>query len=273
MKLADALREAELLARSTQIPHADFLYLLSELTGLNNVELLLERATELTDAQDEQWQQFSQRRVEGEPSQYIIGKAYFYGMELSVSPAVLIPRPETEGLVELILQRTYPGQRVLDIGTGSGAIALALKLIRPDLELTATDISVHSIEVARMNAERLGLEIDFREADLFPEDGQRFDLIVSNPPYISASDYALLPVHIREHEPKTALLAEEDGLVYYRRILELSSLHTNPGAMICFEIGAGQSEQIKAIAKKQGLDRIEIKRDPAGLDRYVLINT
>lgn len=273
MRIAEALREAESLATSASIPVADFHFLLSELTGLNNVELMLERETELDNNQQQQWKALCQRRLNGEPSQYIIGRAYFFGLEQTVNPAVLIPRPETEGLVELILKHTRPGMRVLDIGTGCGAIALALKSIRPDLLVTAVDISVDAISVASDNAGRLGLEIDLKEADLFPQENERFDLIISNPPYISKHDYDRLPVHIREHEPQTALLAAEDGLIYYRRILEGFPGHAGPGALLAFEIGSTQADAIKAIARKQGLEKIEIFKDPAGLDRYVLINT
>lgn len=273
MKIADALREAELLAQTSQIPSADYLFLLSEITGLNTVELKLERNLELASPQTEQWREYSRRRTAGEPSQYITGKAYFFGLELQVCPDVLIPRPETEGLVELALQHAHPAMAVIDIGTGSGAIALALKSSRPELRITATDSSVHSLDIAKKNAKALGLEIDFIEADLFPETEQRFDLIISNPPYISRAEYDTLPVHIRLHEPESALLAEEEGLVYYRRILESIPQKANPGAVICFEIGSGQASRIKAIAKKLGLDKIDIMVDSASLDRYVLINT
>lgn len=271
MKIADALREAELLAQTNRIPAADYLYLLSDLTGLNPVELKLERMRELNSSREELWRAYCKRRTEGEPSQYITGKAYFYGLELQVSPGVLIPRPETEGLVELALRHSQPARSALDIGTGSGAIALALKSCRPELFVTATDISVHSIDIAKQNAKALGLEINFVEADLFPVPEQRFDLIISNPPYISRADYDLLPVHIRCHEPESALLAAEDGLIFYRRILENLPRVANPGACVCFEIGSGQAAPIKAIAKNLGLDKIDIMVDSAALDRYVLI--
>lgn len=273
MSIADALREAELLAQSTDIPMADYLYLLSEVTGYNNVELLLEKAVELSDTQAELWKAYSERRTAGEPSQYIIGKAYFFGFELRVGPGVLIPRPETEGLVELVLQHSKPGQKVIDIGTGSGAIAIALKSIHPDLCVSATDISTQALTMAQGNAQRLGVEIDFIEADLFPARDTRYDIIISNPPYISQTDYDQLPDHIRCHEPSSALLAAEEGTIIYRRILERIPQHANPGALICFEIGANQAGPIKAIAKKLGLHRIEIAQDSASLDRYLMIKT
>ncbi|MFO7660101.1 MAG: peptide chain release factor N(5)-glutamine methyltransferase, partial [Candidatus Cloacimonadaceae bacterium] len=180
--------------------------LLSEITAIPIPALTLNREKVLSEEQAEHFQSALQRLLAHEPVQYILGKTGFYGLQILVNENVLIPRPETEGLVEWIAAREQGCLKVLEIGTGSGAIALALKKLKPEFDITATDISVQAIKLAVRNARQLGLQVTFQVADLFPKNNFRYDVIVSNPPYVSSSEYALLADEIRFYEPRLALL-------------------------------------------------------------------
>lgn len=209
------------------------------------------------------------RLAQGEPPQYILGKAWFYGLELLVDHRVLIPRPETEGLVELALQLLEPAARVLEIGTGSGAIAIALKHERPDLALTATDISAAALDLARANASRHGCLIGFLAADLYPAGAGPFDLVISNPPYISAAEYGELETKVRDFEPPAALLAAEDGLAFYRRVFARLQNHLADEGVVLFEHGATQRDSIIALGTQAGFTCFLAQDDLAGRNRYL----
>jgi len=273
MLLSDALDQAKTLSGLHEIPFEDFLYLLSDILKLSKSELKLKESIVLSDLQKACWKDYSARRVAGEPSQYITGTAWFYGLELQVASGVLIPRPETEGLVELALNLLNPNATVLDIGTGSGAIAIALKHNLGTLNVHATDISPKALEVAGSNAFRHRLTIDFHQADLFPDNALSYDMVISNPPYIKESDYYSLPKHILVHEPKNALLAGDNGLEYYHRILIKATSVLSHGAYILFEIGYDQADAINYIAKNLGITKMETRKDLAGHDRYQIYQT
>lgn len=224
------------------------------------------------------WQAFKQDVAviaSGVPVQHVIGYEQFYGRTFLVNGDVLIPRPETEELVALILNKLKPGpQAILDVGTGSGAIALTLKLERPDCHVTATDISEKALDVARENAERFGADITFAKGDLLaPVAGAVFDVIVSNPPYIPYRDRDSLAVHVREFEPEMALFAEEDGLLFYRRLAEEVPTCIHPRSLIAVEIGAGQGESVQALfAAAFPFADIDIVYDINGKDRIVFVS-
>jgi release factor glutamine methyltransferase len=213
------------------------------------------------------------RRAAREPLAYIIGRKEFFSLDFEVTPAVLIPRPETETLVECALKFIEPREhpRVLDIGTGSGAIAVAIAMNALDARVVATDISKDALEVARRNASRHRCEdrIDFVRADLFPEGDARFDLIVSNPPYIADADLETLQPEIRLHEPRVATIAGNDGLDFYRRIAAgcRSRLHSDGAVMV--EIGAGQTSAVEALFRRAGFSNIDAVRDLAGIERVL----
>lgn len=221
----------------------------------------------------------------GRPVQHILGFEEFYGRRFLVNGHVLIPRPETEELVEAVtaLSDSRFGRgttvRAADIGTGSGAIAVTLKLERPNLEVTATDISPDALSVARSNAEQLGADVDFRRGDLLAplvEAGGKWNIIVSNPPYIPAGEERELSVVVREHEPHTALFGGEDGLDFYRRLSEGLPDILAPGGFAAFEIGAGQGLAVSGMLESafpgSGI-RTEIVHDLNGKDRIVLLLT
>ena len=232
-----------------------------------------------------------ERRLRGEPVAYILGEREFYGLNFIVSPATLIPRPETELLVELALQRipqhfpsslTPPGLplsgeewmrgigdfRVLDLGTGSGAIALSIARSRPDAEVVAVDASQDALDVARENAQRLNIgNVRLLRSDWFSAlRGEHFDLIVSNPPYVAADDAHLAQGDLR-FEPRTALVSGTDGLDDIRRICAQAKAHLNPGGWLLLEHGYDQASQVRALLQQAGFAGVFYARDLAGIER------
>ncbi|HEV2270554.1 MAG TPA: peptide chain release factor N(5)-glutamine methyltransferase [Steroidobacteraceae bacterium] len=213
--------------------------------------------------------QLIERRAAGEPVAYILGRKDFWTLELSVSPAVLVPRPETELLVERALA-LHPGEeaRAADLGTGSGAIALALASVRPLWQITATDLSPEALAVARTNAVRLGLT----QVELVPGDwlaclpGRSFDLLLSNPPYVAAGDPALRLLELLR-EPRLALVAGEDGLAALRAIIRSAPDHLESGGWLLLEHGAAQAAAVAGALVARGFAQVRSHRDLAGRER------
>ncbi|MDD4223133.1 MAG: peptide chain release factor N(5)-glutamine methyltransferase [Candidatus Cloacimonetes bacterium] len=250
-------------------PSADLAYLLSGLLDCPVPALTLQLDKELDLADEKLFRAGIHRLLTSEPPQYILGKAWFWGLELQVDHRVLIPRPETEGLVEIALTLLKPDARVLEIGTGSGAIAIALAKSRPELRIAATDISNPVLELARANASRHGCAIDFVLADLFPPGDARFDLVISNPPYVSPEEYSELEPGVRDFEPPLALLAQEDGLEFYRRIFLRLHNYLQDDGMALFEHGYSQRAGIINLGAKAGFDCFLAQDDLAGRNRYL----
>ena len=228
------------------------------------------------------------RRAAGEPTQYLTGKQEFWGMEFEVTPAVLIPRPETEHVVEVALERlglrgikmdmktgaAMPELLVADVGTGSGCLAVALARELPHARLAATDISAAAIEVARRNAERLGVagQIEFREADLLRGTGEdaRFDLIVSNPPYIAEGEKESLQREVREHEPAGALFGGASGMEIYARLIEEARARLLAGGILVMELGHDSRASVEAMLEEpRGWREIRVTQDLAGIPRVI----
>ncbi len=203
------------------------------------------------------------RRKGGEPIAYILGRKEFYSLELAVNPAVLIPRPETELLVDLALE--HKPSAVLDLGTGSGAIALALRKHLPECRVTAVEASAAALAVARANASRLGLQLDFRQGRWFePVIGERFDVIVSNPPYVAEGDPHLPDLRF---EPAQALVAGPDGLDAIREITAAAPAHLHEGGWLLVEHGQGQDEAVRTLLELAGLEEVRTWPDLAGIPR------
>ena len=208
------------------------------------------------------------------PAQYIIGHAEFYGIQLKVDERVLIPRPETEELVKLILtENPEKNLKVLDIGTGSGAIALALAKNRPDWSVTAADISQDALDLSLENAYAQNLNLSFIKSDCFSEISSKYDIIVSNPPYISRADETEVGLNVLHSEPHLALFADEDGLAIYRKIAEGSKDYLTDGGKIYLEIGYKQGQSVSALFMENLPEkRVRTLKDQFGQDRMVVID-
>ena len=214
---------------------------------------------------------FCKRRAEGEPLQYITGSAPFYGRDFYVDEGVLIPRFDTETLIEAVLPRMRRGMRVLDLCTGSGCIPVTLALEGPgETEVNGSDISEAALRVAGINASRLGADVRFIRSDLFLQISGRYDIITANPPYIRSADIDRLDKEVRLYEPRTALDGSEDGLLFYRRIAGDAGAHLVPGGLLAFETGADQAEDVRAVMRDSGFCDLTVFKDLAGLDRVVL---
>jgi release factor glutamine methyltransferase len=213
-----------------------------------------------------------ERRRSGEPIQYIFGEAEFYGLPFRVTRDVLIPRPETEHAVERVLELAggLNGSRIVDVGTGSGAIAVALASKLPRAVVTATDLSPAALAIARENAARNNQadRIRFLGGDLLdPVRGEFFNFVVSNPPYVAESDRELLSVEVRDFEPSLALFANGDGLAVYRRLIPEAVVALHPGGWIVLEIGYGQQDAVRALLGESGFDEIDFTADLQGIPR------
>ena len=215
------------------------------------------------------------RRVAREPIAYIRGVQEFWGHEFHVTPAVLIPRPDTELIVEAAggFLRGQPEARVVDIGTGSGCIAISLALEHPLAEIYATDISSDALAVARENASRLGVDrLHFRRGRYLADTPRPVDLIVTNPPYVAASERVALAPEVREHEPAAALFGGEDGLQDIRAILDVSSAALAPGGWLIIEVGYNHGDRLRAEADRAaGLELVDFRTDLQGVPRAAII--
>jgi release factor glutamine methyltransferase len=254
-------------------PRLDAELLLGEVMGLSRAALVADPAAEVPPAAGRRFGEMVRRRLRREPVAYILGRKGFRHLELTVDRRVLVPRPETELLVEVALE--LRPSRVLDVGTGSGAIALAIADELPECEVTATDASPAALEVARANAERLGQtgRVEFIEGTV-PEDGH-FDLIVANLPYIAERDWASLQPEVTQWVPREALLAGADGLDAYRAFIPGCALllyryaKQKKGAL-AVEVGEGQAAAVAELFREAGFGGIEARCDLAGIERVVL---
>ncbi|SFJ66016.1 MULTISPECIES: peptide chain release factor N(5)-glutamine methyltransferase [unclassified Bacillus (in: firmicutes)] len=244
----------------------------------NRTGLMMNMREELTAEQERTFADFIHKHVEGIPVQYLIGYEMFYGRSFFVNEEVLIPRPETEELVLGVLtriRRKFGNKHihVADIGTGSGAISITLALENPHLHVYTVDIATESIEVARKNAAELEANVTFYHGDLlspFQETKQKLDVVVSNPPYIPEEDWRGLSSLVKEHEPKRALVGGQDGLDFYRRFMEELPKVLQEEAIVAFEVGVGQGEDVRALLKETFPHaHVEVVFDINGKDRMV----
>ena len=256
---------------ATNVPDAqlDAQWLLSHVLGISRLLLLADLHAPLSPEDESRYDALLSRRAAGEPLQYVLGEASFMGHTFRVDSRVLIPRSDTETLCVAALARLNPGMRALDIGTGSGALAISMALACNGAHITAVDISADALVVAQANATELGASVTWLESNLFAAlSGQRFHMIVSNPPYIPTGDLATLQAEVRR-EPQTALDGGSDGLSFYRRILAKLPDHLEPGGFLALEVGDGQSQPVASLLQGH-FDAIQILRDLQGLDRTVI---
>ncbi|MBE0429975.1 MAG: peptide chain release factor N(5)-glutamine methyltransferase [Thermoleophilia bacterium] len=280
---------SELLGRSTGFlkekgsatPRLDSELLLAEVLSVNRIELYTNFDKPLNQAEIDAYRELIKRRGKGEPVAYILGRAYFRNLTLRITPSVLVPRPETEHVVDaahgFLQEREWAARspEVLDLGTGSGAVAVSIAAGFPGARITATDTSVEALDLARENARTAGVAmlVDFVQSDLFEDlDPTRtFDLIVSNPPYISADEWPSLPPDVREFEPREALYGGLDGLDIYRCLAVEAPQFLRPRGCLILEIGSTQGPAVMELLEDTGLyESVAIEKDYAGHDRVVI---
>jgi len=237
--------------------------LLAEVCGFSQASLAASPEQEIPFEVENAFFELAKKRVQGEPVAYLLGRKEFYGLNISVNPSVLIPRPETELLVDLALERNVAS--VLDLGTGSGAIALAIKQQRPNCRVVAVEADLSALLTAKRNAARLNLDVDFRHGRWFePVAGERFDLVVANPPYVASGDPHLQALRF---EPQGALVSGPDGLDSIREIAQAAPRHLVSGAWLLLEHGFGQDGAVRRLIEGAGLESVTTWPDLAGIAR------
>jgi release factor glutamine methyltransferase len=256
-------------AAGCETPRLDAELLLAHALGVARERLFIDAELSVAGPAVRTFQDYVRRRsVLREPVAYILGRRHFRRLELSSDPRALIPRPETEILVEVALSLPE-NLRVLDIGTGSGAVALSLKDERPDLRVTGSDLSAEALALAGANSERLGLDVHWLIADLLEGVPDEFDAILSNPPYVPDGDRATLAPEIIRHEPSSALFAGEDGLDAIRPLLGQAAVRSSV-RLLALEIGAGQAAVVGGLMRAAGFPSVRAERDLAGIERVVV---
>lgn len=293
MTYAQAVKDAETFLLEHEITDAsvDAWLLFSYVTQISRAMFLAERTRQMPKEQYQRYQELLEKRASHIPLQHLTGEQEFMGFPFWVNQHVLVPRQDTETLVETVLLAVSPGMRVLDLCTGSGCIAVSLAKLCPGLMVDAADISEEALAVAMENAGRLEADVAFWQGDLFDchpvcrsmgagrregsearERGLQaaaYDCIVSNPPYIRTAVIETLSDEVRLHEPYQALDGKEDGLYFYRKIISEARSYLKPGGFLFFEIGYDQGEAVKRLLEEEGYIRTEIRQDLAGLDRVV----
>src|ERR1700682_1197570 len=272
MQLKQAIDSAYELFLQNDVPsprlNAELLMMF--VLGRDRAHLYAHPERELTPDEESRYAEVTAERTRGCPTQYITGHQEFWGLDLIVSPAVLIPRPETEHVVETVLElvkeyyREHPARlRIVDVGTGSGCIALALASELPQAEIHACDISEEALEIARINSIRLGLgkRVEFRKSDLLDAYAGEFDFAVSNPPYVGESEADKVQRQVREYEPKVAVFSGHEGMDIYRRLIPQAFAALNPGGWFVTEIGFSAEEKVRQL-----LDGSSDVRGTAGLE-------
>ena len=269
--VGDALRAAEtrLADRGVPSPRLTAEVLLAHVLRVDKAFLYAHPEEELSAALGQRLAEWVERRCEGVPTQYLTGVQEFFGLEFEVTPDVLIPRPETEHLVEEVLAHAGPGDRIVDVGTGSGAIAISIKKKQPAASVAASDVSPAALRVAARNARRHGVSIDFFAGDLAAAlRPASVDLLISNPPYVPLADLPGLQRELRA-EPPTALFGGEDGLEAYRRLVPEAAAVLRPGGRLLLELGYHIRPAVEAMLPDADWEPPEVKPDLAGLDRVL----
>lgn len=280
--MGDAVRQGTSCLKRKRIrsPRLDSELMLGSILGRSRAYLLTHPELHLDSAQAARWTSWLRKRAEHYPIQYLLGNQEFYGRGFAVGPGVLIPRPETELLVDVCLERldamALPKPKVLDVGTGSGAIAVTLAAERPRLRVTATDISRRALAVAKRNAACYGCEsrIEFLEGrGLTPLAGRRarWDLVVSNPPYVPTADRGRVDRSVAAHEPAAAVFAGPDGLEMYETLLKGCPSVMTPSSPLVVEIDAGARGRVCRLARRWSWRGVEVRRDLAGIERCLVL--
>jgi release factor glutamine methyltransferase len=263
-----ALSTTFLSERGVERPRRSTEELLAFVLGIKRMDLYLQHDRPLIETELEKMRALVKKRSTGEPLEYVVGEVEFYHCKIKVTRDVLIPRPETELLVDLIVKELKDKEGVLwDVCAGPGTMGLALKKALPGFSVTLSDSSPEALLLARQNADSNGLEVHFRQGDLLdPFQGEKADVIVCNPPYISKKEYDSLDPSVRDFEPRGALLGGEKGTEFYERLASLLPFYLNPGGKVYFEIGSTQGPSLQAIFKGG-----KVIQDLAGHDRFFFL--
>ena len=274
MNYAETISQLEKQLQEIGEDPENLAYVFRELKGWSLLDFILHQNKDVS-AQDQALiEDIMSQLKEHRSPQYITGKAYFRDLELAVDERVLIPRPETEELVDLVLKENSKADlQILDIGTGSGAIAISLKSARPDWHVTASDISSEALQLAKENSDKNQASVDFIESDVFNQISGKFDVIISNPPYIAYDDEDEVGVNVLASEPHLALFADEDGFAIYRRIIEGASSHLTENGKLYFEIGYKQGDGMRRLLAQHFPEkRVRVLQDIFGKDRMVVMD-
>ena len=247
--------------------------ILEEITGVTFAELVSGKISNLSDSRHHKLEWILSRLKKGEPYQYVLGKAFFYGLDLLVAPGVLIPRPETEELVEWVIEdNKEKASDILDIGTGSGCIAIALAVHIPLAQVRAWELSTDALKIAKENARRSKVSVFFTQCDIFkyiPQEEQ-FDLIVSNPPYIALSEKESMDSVVADFEPDAALFVpDHDPLIFHKRIASLAASELKKGGRLFLEIHSSRGNEVCEMLRNRGFEEVELRKDLSGHDRMV----
>lgn len=273
MTLREAYEYGQEQLKKAQIEDAavDAWYLLEYVTGTTRAKYFLDMNKEITSEEEKKFCQYISTRATHIPLQHITGVQEFMGLEFRVNEHVLVPRQDTEVLVESVLQMLQPKMEILDMCTGSGCILISLLKLGENLNArgTGVDISEEALKIARENAGILKADAEFLQSDLFEKVEGQFDVIVSNPPYIRTAVIEELKEEVKFHDPFLALDGKEDGLYFYRRIVTESANYLKRGGRLYFEIGHDQGEDVSRLMKESGFAEVTVKKDLAGLDRVV----
>lgn len=275
MTLQEALDYGKeyLEARHILDSHIDAWYLLEYVIKADRSYFFLHQKDQMESEKERQYITYLKQRGDHIPLQHITREQEFMGLTFCVNEHVLIPRQDTEVLVEEVLKRVREDMTILDMCTGSGCIIISIKREKPSIQAFASDISKKALAVARLNAKNLDASVTFIQSDLFQEINDKFDIIVSNPPYIKTAVVDRLMVEVKEHEPLLALDGSADGLYFYKEIISKARIHLKPEGFLCFEIGYDQGEDVFFLMKEAGFQNIIIIKDLAGLDRAIIGNT
>lgn len=274
MNYAETISQLEKQLQAIGEDPENLTYVFRELKGWTLLDFILHQNQAITEKDQMLLEQIMAQLTAHRSPQYITGKAYFRDLELSVDERVLIPRPETEELVDLVLKENSRADlRVLDIGTGSGAIAISLKAARPNWQVTASDISADALQLAKENVLKNQVELTLIQSDVFSQITERFDMIISNPPYIAYDDEDEVGINVLASEPHLALFADESGFAIYRQIIENASEHLTEIGKLYFEIGYKQGEGLRALLSKHfPAKRVRVIKDMFGKDRMVVMD-
>lgn len=274
MNYAETISQLEKQLQAIGEDPENLTYVFRELKGWTLLDFILHQNQAITEKDQMLLEQIMAQLTAHRSPQYITGEAYFRDLELSVDERVLIPRPETEELVDLVLKENSRADlRVLDIGTGSGAIAISLKAARPNWQVTASDISADALQLAKENVLKNQVELTLIQSDVFSQITERFDMIISNPPYIAYDDEDEVGINVLASEPHLALFADENGFAIYRQIIENASEHLTEIGKLYFEIGYKQGEGLRALLSKHfPAKRVRVIKDMFGKDRMVVMD-